>query len=123
MMGMTDRMSRLNQEHIAVFEQRLSEIGFHATKRITVLDFFDKQSLLSIAASKNADVVLTSGLWVDYESKRIALRDPGMRQNELALNTVADFKKTAEKLRAKHIETPIILLFSEISDRRLAYNT
>ena len=93
---------------LEAYEKWLAKANLKWTKRIILLDYADRK-MLAGRTSHKAEIKITSGLWIDYESKRVAVR------NTAATTLVGGVgNRWAEALGKKKEEIPEIVPFSDI---------
>jgi len=97
----------ITKRAMANFDESLSKAGFKYTKRIILNDYNVGLSIRS--RSSNQVALLHSGLWVDYETKRIAVLD------------VKSINFWSYAYDAKN--PPLVFAFSEIRDYEVLAGT
>jgi hypothetical protein len=105
------------EEEIAKFESVLIKAGFQWTKCIALYDYCGAKWSWNTG---NVQFKLTSGLWIDYESKRIAIRNTKLKTASGQI--INDWAVGLGKKKAEE-ETPEIFCFAEIQDYEVLEGT
>ena len=106
------------EESLNSYEACLAAANFRWSKRITLYDFAVADKKMFKGNSRTVELKFDSGIWIDYENQRIAVR------NTAATTLGGGLKnKWSTALGKKADETPDIISFSDIQDCKISEGT